>query len=183
MAELGRSLKALLLFEQTSSIAPLSYATPEQAQEWIDYTRTQSSHIAQYGTAEVLVSGKQQAVELVFALVRWVYRLAIWPALALGFWQTARGFKALARALRRKEFSAQDALLPFLLLGLLLSALLRAGMIAYIETTSFRIGTYLLYLAPAGLALLLFAAMGAGLWLDRLRPSDMPLDEGREQNR
>ena len=91
----------------------------------------------------------------------------IWPALFFGFRELVRGGKKLFRTLREKRPLAADALLPVLLLGLLLSVLLRAAMISYIEYTSFRIGTYLLYLAPAGAVLLLFAAVGVGRWVER----------------
>ena len=81
------------------------------------------------------------------------------PALAAAFWMMVRG---MGRKSGRK--TGEPPVLPVLMLGLALSVLLRIGMIAYIEYTSFRIGTYLLYLAPAGAILLLFAAVGVG-WL------------------
>lgn len=166
LRELGSSLRTLLFFEQTTSLAELSYATPEQAQVWSDYTYTLTSHTAKSGTAEVYYYPHQLAAEAGFTLVRWIFRILIWPALFFGFRELVRGGKKLFRTLREKRPLAADALLPVLLLGLLLSVLLRAAMISYIEYTSFRIGTYLLYLAPAGAVLLLFAAVGVGRWAE-----------------
>ncbi|MEA4912406.1 MAG: hypothetical protein VB092_07355 [Oscillospiraceae bacterium] len=157
LAEIGNSFKALLFFEQCSPFAPLSYATPVQAAPWEEYTYTKASNIAQYGTDEPLYSTAQRLTGDVLVADTWVFRIVLLPALLLFLLFFMRKIKA---ALQKGENQAQAAMQSILLLGILLSILLRVGMVAYVEAVNFQIGTQLHYLAGAGTLLLFCAAAG-----------------------
>ena len=163
LRETGNSLKCLLLFQQTTSLAPLSFASPEQAKEWQDYTYTLPSYIAKANTAEPYYFFFQVIAEVLFTIIRWCYRILIWPALIYAFVKT---FKWMKRGFASKEHYL-DKIAGVGLLGLLLSIALRVVMISYIEVTNFQIGTYLLYLSGAAVLLVYLAAVGAGAFLEQ----------------
>ncbi len=153
------SLGTLLFFKQTSSLAPLSYASVEQAKAYEDFIFTRTSYSAVAGTNEADYYPWNVAAEIVFQIIVWIYRILVWAVLFFGFWRLGKDIKKTLAELRKREFSAQG-LMTVVALGVLLSALLRIVMISYIEVSSFCIGTYLLYLAPAGAILLVFYIYG-----------------------
>ena len=163
--EVLSSLKTLVLFEQTSSLAPLSIATPEQAEVYRAFTYMTPSYSAKAGTSEADYYPWHVAAEIAFALIRWVYRIAVWFFIFFGFKRLFGDIKKTVAELKKKEFTA-NGMLTVAVLGVLLSALLRIVMISYIEVSSFCIGTYLLYLAPAGAVSLVFLVYGASPFLD-----------------
>ncbi len=160
LKEFGHSLSTLLLFRQTSPLPNFSYATIEDAAVWREYTYTQPSYVAKTNTAEPYFYPHQWAAAIALYCVIWVYRIAIWFALFFGVRKFFSDTKCAFRAWRNRQWTG-PGLLPVLLLGVILSALLRIAMISYIEVSSFCIGTYLLYLAPAGAIGMLFLAYGA----------------------
>ena len=92
----------------------------------------------------------------------WVWRILILPSVACGlrfaFAHGKRGF----RFLFSKSRTADPTFFVWVLLwGLLLSAVLRCGLMAYMEVTAFRIGTYLMYQSTAVPLLGLFGLLGA----------------------
>ena len=166
LEEVGNSLKCILLFEQTSSLAPLSYATPDQAKPWRDYTYTLPSYIAVSNTADPYYYFPQRIAEWIFCFIRWCYRIAIWPALlfCILFFvrETGNSFKKI-----REFFSSASSMNAILVLGVFLSVLVRVVLMSYIEVTNFRIGTYLLYLSGAAVLTILLASVGAAYAFDR----------------
>ncbi len=159
LKEAARSFKALLLFEQTSPYAPLSYATPEQANEYHRYFYCLSSYSAKAGTDEADYHFTQRITGTVQVVITWLYRVAIWPALALFFMMFAKRVKLFFKD--RKNGLGQEGLFTVLLLGFLMTILLRVAAVAYVEAVNFHIGTQLHYLSGAGVLLLICAALGA----------------------
>ena len=162
--EVGSSLRCLLLFEQTDSRAPLSMATVEQAQPWETYTHTKASNTAKPNTAEPYYYPHQTVAEWLFTVIRWGYRVLIWPSLALFGLAMLRKLKGLFVS-PRSWFGSADGMMGILMLGLAMSSVLRIVLISYIEVTNFRIGTYLLYLSGSGMLTVLCAALGVALLL------------------
>ena len=167
MKEIGNSLRCLLLFEQCSGLAPLSMATAEQAAPWQSYTYTQASNIAKPNTALPYYSTHQFVAGILLAVICWCYRILIWPALALFAAMFFNKLKGLFAA-PKTWFGSGDAMTAILMLGLAMSSLLRIVLMAYIEVTNFRIGTYLLYLSGSGMLTVLCAAIGAACFLQQL---------------
>ena len=167
MKEIGNSLRCLLLFEQCSGLAPLSMATAEQAAPWQSYTYTQASNIAKPNTALPYYNPRQFVAGILLAVICWCYRILIWPALALFAAMFFNKLKGLFAA-PKTWFGSGDAMTAILMLGLAMSSLLRIVLMAYIEVTNFRIGTYLLYLSGSGMLTVLCAAIGAACFLQQL---------------
>ena len=166
LKEVGNSLKCILLFEQTSSLAPLSYADMDQTREWWGYTYSMPSYSARVGTDEADYYFPQVIAEWIFCFMRWCYRIAIWPALlfCILFFvrETGNSFKEI-----REFFSSASSMNAILVLGVFLSVLVRVVLMSYIEVTNFRIGTYLLYLSGAAVLTILLASVGAAYAFDR----------------
>ena len=85
--------------------------------------------------------------------------------LLLAGWWLCRTAAAAVRGIRKKR-PPQDLLGGLLLLGFLLSGLLRVAAISYLMAVSFSIKGYLMYLAPACPLLLAFLAYGTAKWLE-----------------
>lgn len=149
IAETGNSLRLLFGFEQTSSLAARSYATPEQIIDYVALTYTRPIVDADPATGGVLYKLYAVNAEKTFSAITDVYRVFIYVG-------TALGLLTLVLWLRK----AQTAMCGVMLLGVALSVLLRVGLVSYIEAVSFKVGTYLLYLSSACPLLLLFAALG-----------------------
>ncbi|MBR0451559.1 MAG: hypothetical protein IJI78_06160 [Oscillospiraceae bacterium] len=164
--ELWNSSKCILFFEQTSSLAPLSYANMEQTKEWWIYTLSMPSFSAKVGTDEADYYFPQRVAEWIYCAIRWCYRIAIWPALilcgVLFFKETKKSLKGI-----REFFSMDSSMNVILILGVSLSILVRVVLMSYIEVTNFRIGTYLLYLSGAAVLVILIAAVGAAYGFER----------------
>lgn len=169
LKEIASSAECILFFEQTSSLAPLSFATTEQAKHWWGYTYTMPSYNAKAGTAEADYFFPQQIAEILFTVIRWAYRVAVYPALAVMFVCLFHALKETIQKIRTMLFSTK-AMCAVLLLGVILSVFVRVVLISYIEVTNFRIGTYLLYLSGAAVLVIALSAAGAAAsyeWLVR----------------
>ena len=171
LKEFGNSSRCILFFEQTSSLAPLSFADLDQTREWWGYTYTMPSYSAKVGTAEADYYFPQVIAEWIFTLIRWCYRIAILPALFFCAWCFFRELRETLKNLKGL-FRRGSAMNAILILGVSLSVLIRVILISYIEVTNFRIGTYLLYLSGAAVLVVLLAAVGAAFAFERFsRPS------------
>lgn len=167
MNEVLNSSKCILFFEQTSSYAPLSFANMDQTREWWSYTYTMPSYSAKVGTDEADYYFPQVIAEWIYCVIRWCYRIAIWPALVscaiFFFSETKNSLKRIG-----EFFSLESSMNAILILGISLSAIVRVVLMSYIEVTNFRIGTYLLYLSGAAVLVILLAAIGAAFACERL---------------
>ena len=91
----------------------------------------------------------------------WLWRILILPAVACGLWFAFAYWKKGFRYLFSESNTPEPAFFVWVLLwGLLLSAVLRCGLMAYMEGTAFRIGTYLMYQSTAVPLLGLFGLLG-----------------------
>ena len=166
LKEIGNSLKCILFFEQTSSLAPLSFADLDQTKEWWSYTYTMPSYSAKAGTAEADYYFPQTIAEWIFCAIRWFYRVAIWPTLLFCLICFS---KEIQKSLNEfgKFFSLNSSMNAILILGVMLSIIVRIVLMSYIEVTNFRIGTYLLYLSGAAVLVMLLSAIGAAYALEK----------------
>lgn len=90
-----------------------------------------------------------------------IWRILILPAAACGLWFAFAYWKKGFRFLFAKAAAPEPGFFVWVLLwGLLLSAVLRCGLMAYMEVTAFRIGTYLMYQSTAVPLLGLFGLLG-----------------------
>ncbi|MEG0832575.1 MAG: hypothetical protein RSE36_02175 [Oscillospiraceae bacterium] len=163
LGEFGRSLRCLLLFEQTEALAEFSNISREQHELWSTLLAQDTSYAMLRENGEVIYSPTQKMAGTAFSVIAWCYRILIFPLLALGFAALWRDFRKTLHGLKNREQA--PCLMQFAAMtGILLSLILRVAMISYIEVASFKIGTYLLYLGSCGPLILMFAAYGLSVF-------------------
>lgn len=124
-------------------------------EEWHSYLKCRTNYAAVEGTSTPYYGPIDKLLYGVFGAVRWVYALVLPLALAAAAaLQVRRGW----RMLRTKR--GEGLLLWLVLLGVAGMALLRCFMIAFVEVSSFGIGTYVMYLSTVHPLLILYAGAG-----------------------
>ncbi|MBR5501585.1 MAG: hypothetical protein IKV55_00975 [Oscillospiraceae bacterium] len=157
-AEFGSSLRVLLGFEQCFPQTAFNNVFAEDAAKWEALLNCKSGYslFFQGEHDNILYTPLQKLSIFGFELNTWVYRILALPALLLALLRTVR---EIAAGLK-KDGSRLLLCSGILALGFALSLLLRTGIAAYMEAVSFQIGTYLLYLSPAGPLIGLLIAYG-----------------------
>ena len=157
LQESVRSLGWVLTFQDCAPYETLrSIGTPEDFALWSGYLHCGLNGAAEAGKDTPYYSPNQKIVFALFGALRlvWAFALPVCFILAVLFW-----LRALPERVRaaRKCFTA---LVPWALQTLLLfMAALRCGMIAFVEVSSFGIGTSTMYLATVQPLLVLFTAL------------------------
>lgn len=157
-AETGNSVLAVLTFDPpVCDPRPIaSQGTPEEQQPIMDYVHTGVQEGFIEGTDQPYYNLLQRLVFAITDVVSWIYRIAIWPLLALALVGFGQSIGAGVKALFTQKRATLTLLISVLLLGLLFSFLVRMVVSAYMEVAAFGIGTYLLYLAGGVPPLFLF---------------------------
>ena len=157
LQESVRSLGWVLTFQDCAAYeTQRSIGTPEDFAQWSGYLHCGLNGAAEAGKDTPYYSPNQKLVFGLFGALRlvWAFALPVCFILAVLFW--LRALPASVRA-ARKCFTA---LVPWTLQTLLLfMAALRCGMIAFVEASSFGIGTSTMYLATVQPLLVLFTAL------------------------
>ena len=157
LKESVRSLGWVLTFQDCAPYeTQRSIGTPEDFAQWSGYLHCGLNGAAEAGKDTPYYSPNQKMVFGLFGALRlvWAFALPVCFILAVLFW--LRPFPERVRAARR----CFTALVPWALQTLLLfMAALRCGMIAFVEVSSFGIGTSTMYLATVQPLLVLFTAL------------------------
>lgn len=157
LQESVRSLGWVLTFQDCAPYeTQRSIGTPEDFAQWSGYLHCGLNGAAEAGKDTPYYSPNQKLVFGLFGALRlvWAFALPVCFILAVLFW--LRALPASVRAARR----CFTALVPWALQTLLLfMAALRCGMIAFVEVSSFGIGTSTMYLATVQPLLVLFTAL------------------------
>ena len=157
LKESVRSLGWVLTFQDCAAYeTQRSIGTPEDFAQWSGYLHCGLNGAAEAGKDTPYYSPNQKLVFGLLGALRlvWAFALPGCFILAVLFW--LRALPASVRA-ARKCFTA---LVPWTLQTLLLfMAALRCGMIAFVEVSSFGIGTSTMYLATVQPLLVLFTAL------------------------
>lgn len=157
LQESVRSLGWVLTFQDCAPYETLrSIGTPEDFALWSGYLHCPLNGAAEAGKDTPYYSPNQKIVFALFGALRlaWAFALPVCFILAVLFW--LRALPQRVRAARR----CFTALVPWALQTLLLfMAALRCGMIAFVEVSSFGIGTSTMYLATVQPLLVLFTAL------------------------
>lgn len=156
LAETAKGFGWVLAFADCAPYETLrSIGTEEDFARWTGYLGSSFNSAAEAGKDTPYYSPWQKLVFGAMELWRWGYAVG----LALAFLGAlARQLRALPGVLRAPR---TETLVPWLLLfGLLGMALLRCAMIAFVEVSSFGIGTSTMYLATVHPLLVLYAAAG-----------------------
>lgn len=157
LKESVRSLGWVLTFQDCAAYeTQRSIGTPEDFAQWSGYLHCGLNGAAEAGKDTPYYSPNQKLVFGLFGALRmvWAFALPVCFILAVLFW--LRALPERVRAARR----CFTALVPWALQTLLLfMAALRCGMIAFVEVSSFGIGTSTMYLATVQPMLVLFTAL------------------------
>lgn len=157
LQESVRSLGWVLTFQDCAAYeTQRSIGTPEDFAQWSGYLHCGLNGAAEAGKDTPYYSPNQKMVFGLFGALRlvWAFALPVCFILAVLFW--LRALPERVRAARR----CFTALVPWALQTLLLfMAALRCGMIAFVEVSSFGIGTSTMYLATVQPLLVLFTAL------------------------
>ena len=159
---------------QMSVFSDVPSADPE---EMLAFLRADMVRGYVAGTDQPYYNPLQRAVFLAEDALCLLWRVCILPAVLAGLWAACRGGKnGFALLLGKKTAcgteSSRAAFAAWVLLwGLLLTALLRCGLMAYMEVTAFAIGTYLMYLSTAVPLLGVCGALGVFALCDSRKPA------------
>lgn len=157
LQESVRSLGWVLTFQDCAPYeSQRSIGTPEDFAQWSGYLHCGLNGAAEAGKDTPYYSPNQKLVFGLLGALRlvWAFVLPVCFVLAVLFW--LRALPASVRA-ARKCFTA---LVPWTLQTMILfMAALRCGMIAFVEVSSFGIGTSTMYLATVQPLLVLFVAL------------------------
>ncbi|MFV0413601.1 MAG: hypothetical protein ACK5L3_10095 [Oscillospiraceae bacterium] len=156
--ETGKGFLAVLTLQNCDPRPAISQGDAADILAAENYLHSSVQYAYEEGSDLPYYNPFQKLCFLLCDVLIWLYRILLWPLLALALFLLGWG---LARDIRR-AFS-QKCLPPqllgaVLLLGLLLSFLLRLAVTAYMEVAAFGIGTSLMYLSAGVPALLLFCA-------------------------
>ena len=153
LAETLRGIVHVVTFADCEPYEALrSIGTEEDMAQWSGYLHCGFNNAAEAGKDTPYYSPYQKLVFGIMEAITWVYRALLWLGLLAGL---VCHFGALPRVLRRRT---ADTVVPWLLLfGILGIALLRCAMIAFVEVSSFGIGTSTMYLATVHPLFLLYA--------------------------
>ena len=162
LAETARSIVHVVTFADCAPYETArSIGTAEDIAEWSAYLHCGFNAAAEAGKDTPYYSPWQKMAFALMEGITWVYRALLWLDLLAGL---VYHFAALPGVLRRRR---ADVAVPWLLLfGLLGMALLRCAMIAFVEVSSFGIGTSTMYLATVHplLVLYTFVSVSAFGW-------------------
>lgn len=143
----------------------LSVGLPEDVAVWAEYLGNGCNLAAIENTAVPYYSTGQRLVYFGLECIQLVYAVALPLALVAALVLQARHGLALLKQRKNGGIKQGDAMLWTLLLGLFGMAILRCFMIAFMEVSSFNIGTYVMYLSTVHPLFILFAAVGClSLW-------------------
>lgn len=153
LAETLRGIVHVVTFADCAPYEALrSIGTEEDMAQWSGYLHCGFNNAAEAGKDTPYYSPYQKLVFGIMEAITWVYRALLWLGLLAGL---VCHFGVLPRVLRRRT---ADTVVPWLLLfGILGIALLRCAMIAFVEVSSFGIGTSTMYLATVHPLFLLYA--------------------------
>lgn len=165
LREFGKSVKAMVLFEQTKPTTDLSIATPEQTAYWEDFMHCRSTIAAEENTSVAYYAPLQRIANLGLQTITMVWRVIVWPMMAATLWFLISYCKKLVAG-AKKRAAPKDLMGCILMVGILLTALLRMAAISYLTAMSFGIPTYLMYLSAACPLLTLFAGFGTARWFE-----------------
>ena len=160
LAETAKGFVHVLLFRDCRPYeTQLSLANPDDTALWTGYLHCGINGSAKAGTDEPYYSPVQTAAFGLMQGIAWIYRVLL-PVGVLG----AAVLQILALLRHKKPLTAEKTVPWLLLFGLFGMALLRCAMIAFVEVSSFGIGTSTMYLATVHPLLMLYAYAGVCLY-------------------
>ncbi len=149
-------LKTTILFEQTNPLSSAAVGLPEEIKEVEDFIHQEGATILQANTTIPYLDPMRNLTHKFMEIMNYFYKFVIIIMLVISLsWQV---FKC-KYDLKYKIFN-RNSMLNIILLGVLLMAILRCFMIAFVEVSSFNIGTYIMYLSTVHPLIILYSVLG-----------------------
>lgn len=156
LAETFAGFRCVIGFSQCDPLAERAVGTEEEINPVADFINQQGATACIPYTDTPYLSPVRAVTHAFMRAVRVIYSVLIPIMLAItAMWQ----IKTLLADISAKTFNS-DSLLNIVLLGVIGMALLRCRMIAFVEVSSFGIGTYVMYLSTVHPLVLLYSFIG-----------------------
>ena len=156
LSETFAGFKAVILFEQCSPYAEKAVGYPEEIKEVEEFIHTQGDTGYVEGTDISYMSPARKILHVCLETVAFLYKISVPIMFIIAiFWQ----IKKFRTDISKKEFD-MDSMANIIMLGLLGMALLRCAMIAFVEVSSFGIGTYVMYLSTVHPLIITYSLIG-----------------------
>lgn len=154
--EAGRGFWEVLTFQNCSPRPAFSQGEEQSIAQVSSYLHSPVQQGYAEGTSLPYYNIAQRVCFALCDILIWLYRVVVWPLLALALVFTGKVLAAGILQWKREKRPSLSFATGVVALGLLLSVLLRVGVAAYMEVAAFYIGTYIMYYAAALPPLLLF---------------------------
>lgn len=156
MAETLTGFKVCMLFEQCDPLAERAVGRPDEIQPVEQFVHQNGATALIPYTDIPYLSPVRNIAHKFLRAVNVIYKIFIPIAFVSSvLWQ----IKRLRQALTDRKFALDD-MLNIILLGFIGMALLRCAMIAFMEVSSFGIGTYVMYLSTVHPLLIVYSVLG-----------------------
>ncbi len=149
-------MKTVILFEQTSPLSSAAVGLPEEIKEVEDFIHQQGATILRANTTIPYLDPIRSLTHKFMEIMNYFYKFVITPMLIISLiWQILK-----CKSDKKNRFFNNDSMLNIILLGVILMAILRSFMIAFVEVSSFNIGTYIMYLSTIHPLIILYSVLG-----------------------
>lgn len=156
MEETLAGFKVCMLFEQCDPLAERAVGRPDEIQPVERFVHQKGATALVPNTEIPYLSPVRSIAHTFLRVVNVLYKIFIPIAFVSSvMWQ----IKRLRQALADRKFALDD-MLNIILLGFIGMALLRCAMIAFMEVSSFGIGTYVMYLSTVHPLLIVYSVLG-----------------------
>jgi hypothetical protein len=146
-------------FQQCEPYSMRSVAPPEMLQEMEEFLHTKCLVSAIEYTDKPYYTPIQKVFFAILQTIRYTYAILLPLGIVLALIGLFATLLQFAKK-RKAKSNPMDVLFWWLSIGLLLCAMLRAFMIAFVDISSFNIGNYVMYLATIHPLLIVFAFTG-----------------------
>ncbi|MEG2192203.1 MAG: hypothetical protein RRX95_02865 [Oscillospiraceae bacterium] len=151
-----KSFLTVMSFEQCDPVAEMAVGSAEEIEPVEEFIRQKGARARKENTTQLYFGPIRKVTHGFLKAMVWVYRICIPIMFVITiFWQ----IKQVNVDLCDKKFTV-ESMLNIILAGLVGMSLLRCAMIAFVEVSSFGIGTYAMYLSTVHPLLIAYCFVG-----------------------
>ncbi len=163
--ESAKSFLACAVFYDTDARVALTFAPPELIEEWEQYLGNKSVSIAERNTADPYYNPFQKVMYFGLDVIRIIYMVLSPVLLVLAFCWFGLETTKIKRYFSQNN---RDGIMLFLIMiGILLSIVLRVAMVSYHEVSSANLSLFMMYLSSVHPLMLMFGFMGTYFFVEK----------------
>lgn len=156
LKETFNGFKTVILFEQCNPLAEAAVGTAEEIEKVENFIHVKGGTVLWEGTDTPYLLPNDTLKHTILETGAFMYKIIIPVMFVLAFiWQIKKFIFDIS--IRKLDV---DSMLNIVMLGLLGMALLRCAMIAFVEVSSFGIGTYIMYLSTVHPLIIAYSVIG-----------------------